>query len=60
MKGLLRESILMTYVRLNVILYGRKHISSGTYIITKQTDTLNASGYRTQLNLVRIKGDNLL
>ena len=35
-QGLLRPAILMSYVKLNVYFYGRKHNSSGTYIITKQ------------------------
>lgn len=57
LKGLLRPAILMTHVRLNVIYYGRKHISSGLYIITSQTDTIDGSGYKTQLSLVRVGGD---
>ncbi len=56
-KGLLRPAILMTHVRLNVYFYGRKHISSGLYIVTKQVDTVDGSGYRTVLNLTRIQGD---
>lgn len=58
-KGLLRPAILMSYVKVNVYFYGRKHNSSGTYIITKQQDQINDAGYRTTLNLVRIKGDSL-
>ena len=57
-KGLLKPAILMTYVRLNVMFYGRKHISSGVYIVTKQTDTIDGNGYKTQLKLTRIKGDD--
>lgn len=34
-KGLVRPTMLVSYVKLNVVYYGRKHISSGTYIITK-------------------------
>lgn len=59
LKGLLRPSILMSYVKVNVYFYGRKHNSSGTYIITKQQDQINESGYKTTLNLVRIKGESL-
>lgn len=58
-KGLLRPAVLMDYVKINVYFYGRRHNSSGTYIITKQQDQINDSGYRTTLNLVRIKGDSL-
>lgn len=57
-KGLTRPSILMTYVYLNVWFAGaQKHISSGLYIITKQVDTVDASGYRTTLTLLRVGGD---
>lgn len=57
-KGLLRPAILMTYVKLNVLFFGRKHINSGYYIITSQTDSVDSSGYRTTLKLTRIKGDS--
>lgn len=58
LKGLVRPTMLMSYVKLNVVFYGQRHISSGYYIITKQTDKINAAdGYRTTLNLLRIKGD---
>ena len=56
--GLLRPATLMTYLRLNIIFPGgHKHIDSGLYLITKQTDTLDMSGYKTQLSLTRINGD---
>lgn len=57
-KGLLRPTMLMTYVKINSYFYGRKHSSSGTYIITKQQDSISASGYTTTLSLLRIQGDN--
>lgn len=56
-KGLLKPIILMTVIKLNVLFYGRKHLSTGYYIVTKQIDTINSSGYRTQLKLTRIKGE---
>lgn len=59
LKGLLRPAILMSYVKVNVLFYGRKYNASGTYIITKQQDQISEAGYRTVLNLVRIKGDSL-
>lgn len=59
LKGLLRPATLMTYVRLNVYMWGAKHISSGLYIVTSQTDDINESGYRTTLTLTRIKGIEL-
>lgn len=58
-KGLLRPAILMTYVRLNIILFGQKHINSGIYIITKQVDKVDGSGYQTILDMTRISGDTL-
>jgi hypothetical protein len=49
----------MQYLRLNVIFPGgHKHLASGLYIVTKQVDNINASGYTTQLTLTRISGDN--
>ena len=57
MKGLLRPSMLMSYVKVNTYFYGQKHTSSGLYIITKQQDTVNSSGYRTTLSLTRVGGD---
>lgn len=57
-KGLMRPSILMSYVKINVLFYGKKYIASGTYIITRQQDTVNANGYRTELTLTRVRGDD--
>jgi hypothetical protein len=49
----------MNYVRLNVIFPGgRKHISSGLYLVTQQQDVINESGYRTTLSMTRIAGDD--
>lgn len=57
-QGLLRPATLMQYVRLNVIFPGgKKHLSSGLYIVTKQVDNLGPNGYATNLWLTRIKGD---
>lgn len=65
-QGLLRPAQLLQYIRINVIFPGgtgdkgeRKHISSGLYICTKQTDTISESGYRTVLDLTKISGDDL-
>lgn len=57
LKGLMRPSILMSKVRINSYFYGAKHISSGLYIITRQEDSVNSSGYRTVLTLTRIGAD---
>lgn len=56
-KGLLRPALLMTYLKVNTYFFGHKHVSSGLYIITKQEDTIDSSGYRTTLSLTRISGD---
>ena len=57
-KGLLRPAILMSYIQLNILFYGRKHINSGAYIITKQTDQIDETGYRTTLKLTRVEEVN--
>ena len=57
-KGLVRPTLLVSYVKLDVRFYGRKQICSGTYIIIKQTDNISAAGYKTTLELQRIKGDS--
>jgi hypothetical protein len=57
-KGLLKPALLMSYVKLNVLFFGKKHISSGLYVVTKQQDNIGMSGYRTTLNMIRIAGDD--
>ena len=47
----------MSYIRVNVYYYGRKHISSGVYVVTKQEDNVSTNGYFTTLSLLRVKGD---
>lgn len=58
LKGLLRPAILMSKVRLNVLFYGKAHISSGEYIINKQVDHIDGNGCWTTLNLVRVGSDD--
>lgn len=58
LKGLLRPSILMTHVKLNVLFFGKRHISSGLYIITKQVDQIDFSGFKTTLSLTRVGEDS--
>lgn len=55
-KGLIRSAMLMSYIRVNSFFYGKKHVSSGLYIVTKQQDKVDGSGYRTILSLTRITG----
>lgn len=59
LKGLIRPAILMSYVKINVLFYGNKHISSGLYIITRQQDIIDGSGYRTTLSLTRVGADTI-
>lgn len=58
LKGLLKPAILMSYLKLNVWFFGRKHISSGYYIITSHTDSISGNGYFTTLTLTRVAGDD--
>jgi hypothetical protein len=47
----------MSVVKLNVYFYGKKHSSSGYYVISKQVDNINTSGFTTELSLLRVAGD---
>lgn len=58
LKGLIKPVVLMSYVKLNVLFFGKKHIASGLYVVTKQEDTVSASGFRTTLNMLRVAGDD--
>lgn len=58
LKGLLRPVVLMTYVKLNVWFFGKKHIASGYYLITGQTDNISTGGYKTTLELLRVAADD--
>ncbi len=50
----------MSYLRVYVSFFGRLHIHSGVYIITKQVDTIDEQGYRTTLNMSKIANDPTL
>ena len=56
-KGLIRPAMLMTYVKINAVFFGQRHISSGLYIVTRQEDNVSGAGYSTILSLTRIAGD---
>lgn len=58
LKGLLRPTMLMSYVRINVLFYGQKHISSGLYVINKEEINVDSNGYKTTLSLTRVAGDS--
>ena len=49
--------MLMTYVKINAVFFGQRHISSGLYIVTRQEDNVSGAGYSTILSLTRIAGD---
>lgn len=59
-KGLLSPVLLMSYIRVNVYFFGQKHCTSGLYVVTKQVDNVDSSGYKTTLSLMRVGGDNSL
>ena len=54
MRGILRPAHITNYIKINVLFYGQKHIASGLYAITEQTDSLSGNGFRTTFSLVRI------
>ena len=56
-RGLLKPALLMSYLRVNTWFYGRKHLSSGLYVITKQRDSISGNGFATELDLLRVGGD---
>ena len=56
-RGLLRPATLMSQVRLRLYYFGRKYIYSGLYVVTSQTDRIDASGFSTTLGLTRIGQD---
>ncbi len=55
LKGLTKTTMLMSYIRLNVVFYGQQHITSGLYCIQKDEMQIDRSGFRTILTLVRVK-----
>lgn len=54
LKGLLRPTMLMSYIKVHSYFYGAEYIASGLYIITKQIDNVSKNGYSTTLSLTRI------
>lgn len=59
-RGLLRPAILMNYVHINVWFYGHKHLTSGYYLITGETDDIGMNGYHTTLDLIRVAGEGTI
>lgn len=56
MRGLLRSITLLDTILVNIYFWGQKHIYSGIFGITSQVDTVDANGYRTKLELLRLAG----
>ena len=50
--------MLMTYIKINSMFYGQRHISSGLYFVTRQEDRVDTRGYRTILSLTRFASDD--
>ena len=57
-RGLLQDSLLMQYIKVNQYMYGAKRITSGVYIVTEQSDSIGSGVYSTTLKLMRISGDD--
>ena len=57
LKGLVAPIMLMSYIEVNVLFYGKKDLASGLYVVTEQNDTISGSGYTTELTLLRVAED---
>ena len=53
-RGLLRNILLMSQIKINVLFYGKSHIYSGIYMINAQEDSIDSNGYTTTLSLIRL------
>lgn len=52
-RGLIRPVILTSAVNIKQYFWGQLFTTSGRYIVTKQTDIVDASGYYTELGIMR-------
>lgn len=57
-RGLLEDSLLLQYIKVNCIMYGAKRITSGVYIVTEQEDKIGNGVYSTTLSLTKVAGDD--
>ena len=57
-KGLSTYTLLLNYIKINVLYFGAKRSTSGMYIIVGQEDSLSGNGFKTKLDLLRVGGDN--
>ena len=58
LKGLSTYTLLLNYIKINVLYFGAKRSTSGMYIIVGQEDSLSGNGFKTKLDLLRVGGDN--
>lgn len=58
-RGLIVPAILCEVIKINCLFFGRKYNYSGEYMVVGQTDTIAATGYRSQLDLIRTKGEEI-
>lgn len=56
-RGLIKPSILCDYIKVNILFFGQKFNYSGLYMVTAQRDSITMSGKKTELSLIRVKGD---
>ena len=56
-KGLIKPSILCDYLKINIYFFGQKYNYSGYYMVVAQKDTIDLSGYSTELSLIRVEGE---
>ena len=59
-RGLLKPAVLCDYLHINIYFFGIKYNYSGYYMITGQKDTIDSSGYSTELTLVRVQGEETI
>lgn len=57
-KGITTYTLLLNYIKVNVLYFGQKRNSSGVYIVTGQEDSLSGNGFVTRLSLLRVAGDD--
>ena len=56
-RGLIKPSILCDYLKINIYFFGQKYNYSGYYMVVAQKDTIDLSGYSTELSLIRVEGE---
>lgn len=59
LQGMPCEIPIGTMIEVIPLIYGRPHHTQGKYMITKVTDTLDNSGFRTTLELVKMNAEEI-